>query len=100
LIEIAGWILGILVTGIPAAGMFLLGRRYARQDRAMLCSCGHGYGFHAVATPGSCQADVKRTARTGDGKRDQWVTCRCVRWDGPSHLEEFQRMVEDWRAPE
>lgn len=70
--------LSICFVGVAAiVGIVLLGRR----PPVLMCSCGHGYGTHAVA--GRCNAEIKREKVVGLGLHWEYAPCPCLTYDGP-----------------
>lgn len=90
----AGLLGGGMLTG--AALHATIGRKRDAAPRALVCSCGHGYGAHKDGT-GTCKADVRREHYESWGTRRgwEWVACACLRYDGPEPLPS----VLNWPLP-
>lgn len=71
----------------------------SRPADLRICSCGHGFGTHAGGQ--SCKEQVERKHYTGNGSRNghEWVTCRCLMFDGVRPLN-AEEIVRGWSPPE
>lgn len=85
-----GMIVGavLLLVGFVAGHITgrVAGRRLALRPPELVCSCGHGPGFHEEL--GRCHGEHKRAIQDDQGfwRGDTYVTCPCLSYDGPEPL--------------
>lgn len=82
--------------GLTGAGV-LLGRLLPNREKPRSqptienprC-CEHSFGKHDSKT-GKCNGEIRRSRYDSKGLRigDEWVSCRCLNYDGPRPLDSY-----------
>ena len=85
--EVIGGLIGSgsIIAGLVAARWIV---RRPTKPTGPVCSCSHGYSIHGE--DGECYGETRRRHYNSLGHRAgyKWVSCRCVRYDGPTPLSE------------